>query len=270
MRVRRRALQAPSSCCMSASASARVSGAMPPSQGLHLRSASVAHGLLARARSGAPRSCSTSSWNSSAMRSPLSVTVFCAVLVHRRHRALAGAGQADADVGVLALARAVDDAAHDRDRHLLDAGVFAPPLRHAVRGYGSGCAARVPGSRCWWCARSPGRRPPCGVKARSPMVCRISCATITSWVRSPSGSGRERDADGVADALLQQHRHAGGGGDDALGAHAGLGEAQVQRVVAAARQVAIDGDQVLHAAHLGREDDARVRQSEFLGARVHS
>src|SRR5713101_4376918 len=28
-----------------------------------------------------------------------------------------------------------------------------------------------------------------GVKARSPMVCRISCATCTSRVRSPPGSG---------------------------------------------------------------------------------
>ena len=33
-------------------------------------------------------------------------------------------GQADADVGVLALARAVDDAAHDRDLEFLDARVF--------------------------------------------------------------------------------------------------------------------------------------------------
>src|SRR5438552_3686592 len=36
-----------------------------------------------------------------------------AVLEHRRHRRLTGAGQLNADVGVLALAGAVDDAAHD-------------------------------------------------------------------------------------------------------------------------------------------------------------
>src|ERR1700733_10534257 len=38
-----------------------------------------------------------------------------AVLVHRSHGPLAGSRQADADVGVLALARSVDDAAPDRD-----------------------------------------------------------------------------------------------------------------------------------------------------------
>ena len=47
------------------------------------------------------------------------------------------------------------------------------------------------------------------------------------------GLRRERDADGVADALLQQHAHRRRRGDDALAAHAGLGEAEVQRIVAA-------------------------------------
>ena len=65
--------------------------------------------------------------------------------------------------------------------------------------------------------------------------------------------GRERDADRVADAFLQQHGHAGGGGDDALAAHAGFGEAEMQRVVAARGELAIDVDQVLHAADLGAE-----------------
>ncbi len=41
----------------------------------------------------------------------------------RRHRLLEGARQADPDVGVLRLARPVDDAAHHRDPHLLDAGM---------------------------------------------------------------------------------------------------------------------------------------------------
>ena len=40
----------------------------------------------------------------------------------------------------------------------------------------------------------------------------------------------------------------------------------MQRIVAAPRKVAVDGDQVLHAAHLGRENDALVRQAELLGA----
>src|SRR5262245_34884545 len=52
---------------------------------------------------------------------------FLAVDEHRRGGCLASAGQADADVGVLALAGAVDDAAHDRDLHRFDAGVARLP-----------------------------------------------------------------------------------------------------------------------------------------------
>jgi hypothetical protein len=43
--------------------------------------------------------------------------------------------------------------------------------------------------------------------------------------------------------------------DDALGAHARLRQAEMQGVVAAAGQVGIDGDQVLHLADLGRQHD---------------
>ena len=74
-------------------------------------------------------------------------------------------------------------------------------------------------------------------------------------MRSPPGGGRERDADGVADAFLQKHAQRGGGGDDALGAHAGFGQAEVQRVVAARGERAVDVDQVLHAADFRAEDD---------------
>src|SRR5580658_1969955 len=54
------------------------------------------------------------------------------VLVNGCDGALARAGQADAEVRMLALARSVYHASHDGDRHVLDAAVFAPPLRHAV------------------------------------------------------------------------------------------------------------------------------------------
>jgi hypothetical protein len=38
------------------------------------------------------------------------------------------------------------------------------------------------------------------------------------------------------------------------------------RVVGAARQLAIDRDQVLHRRHLRRQDDAIMRQADLLGA----
>ena len=66
-----------------------------------------------------------------------------------------------------------------------------------------------------------------------------------------AGLRRQRDADGVADALLQQERHRRRRGDDALGAHAGLGEAEMQGVVGARGELRIDRDQVLHLADLG-------------------
>ena len=79
----------------------------------------------------------------------------------------------------------------------------------------------------------PGHAVTIGVNERRPIVCRISCATMTSLRAVAVRLGRERDADRVADAFLQQHGHRGGRGDDALRAHARLGEAEVQRVVAA-------------------------------------
>src|SRR5690606_19504666 len=55
-----------------------------------------------------------------------------AVDVDRRLGLLERAGQRDADVRVLRLARAVDHAAHDRDAQLLHARVAHAPLRQAL------------------------------------------------------------------------------------------------------------------------------------------
>src|SRR5487761_2203785 len=57
---------------------------------------------------------------------------FLAVDALRRRRGFAGAGQGDADVGVLGFAGAVDDAAHDRDVERFDAGIARLPARHFV------------------------------------------------------------------------------------------------------------------------------------------
>ena len=131
-----------------------------------------------------------------------------------------------------ALARAVDHAAHHRDRHVFHAFEGFAPFRHAMAdvtldrlrefleiGAGGAAAAR---------ARHHHRDE------------RTQAHGLQDFLRHDHfvgaiavGFGRERYADGVADAFLQQHRHAGGGGDDALAAHAGFGEAEVQRVVAA-------------------------------------
>ena len=57
-----------------------------------------------------------------------------AVDEHRRGRRFAGAGQRDADVGVLGFAGTVDDAAHHRDVERLDAGILASSSSASRRG----------------------------------------------------------------------------------------------------------------------------------------
>ncbi len=80
-----------------------------------------------------------------------------AVDVDRRARLLAGARQADADVGGAALAGAVDDAAHHGHLQLGDARALGAPLGHAGLEVAPRSSGRAPGRPCWWCARSPGR-----------------------------------------------------------------------------------------------------------------
>ena len=139
----------------------------------------------------------------------------------------------------LRLAGPVHDAAHHRDVHLLDARVALAPDRHLLAQVASGCPRPCAGRRSTSCARSPGHAVTCGAKLRSPSDCRICCATSTSSVRSPFGLRRERDADRVADALGEQDRRA-----PAVLATTpfvpmpGLGEPEVQRVVAARARAA--------------------------------
>ena len=57
----------------------------------------------------------------------------------------------------------------------------------------------------------------------------------------------------------------GGGGDDALRSEAGFGQSEMQRVVALGGQHAVDGDQILHAADLGAEDDLVAAEAVVLG-----
>ena len=69
---------------------------------------------------------------SSASVGPSRVRDLLAVHVDRGARLLAGARQADADVGRAALARAVDDAAHHRHLQVGDARALDAPHRHAL------------------------------------------------------------------------------------------------------------------------------------------
>ena len=159
-----------------------------------------------------------------------------AIDIDRRHRRLAGAGQRNADVGELRLARTVDDAAHHGDVHRLPRpdSVRATPAS-AARRYawmllgqfledraGGAAAARTGGDHRRERAQAHGLQD----FLRDDDLARAVAVRL----------GRERNADRVADAFLQQHRHRRRRRDDALAAHAGFGQAQVQRIVAALRE----------------------------------
>ncbi len=166
---------------------------------------------------------------------------------------------------MLALARTVDDAAHDRDVERLDAGIAALPLRHRFddealdvagqlleRGRGGAPAARAGRHQRHEDAEAHGLQD----LLRDLDLERAVAARLR----------RERDADGVADAFLQQHAERGRRRDDALRAHAGFGEAEMQRIVGAPGEIEIDRDQVLHRRDLGGQDDVVARQTDLFGA----
>ena len=153
----------------------------------------------------------------------------------------------------------VHHAAHDRHPQLLDAGPLLPPQRHPLaqvvldllrhlleEGAGGAAAAGAGGD----------------LRGEAPETERLEDLLRHLHLFGPVAAGRRRQghADGVADALLQQDAEPRRAGDDPLGAEPGLGQPEVERVVAAGREHAVDVHQVLHAGDLGAEDDPVVRK----------
>src|SRR5215813_3593775 len=152
-----------------------------------------------------------------------------AVDEHRRGRLLAGAGQRDADVGVLALARPVDDAAHHGDVERLDARIARLPLRHRVADEALDVAGELLERRRGGAAATRAGRDQRHEHAEAHGL--QDLLRDLHFERAVAARlGRERDADGVADALLQQDAERRGGANDALRTHAGFGQAEMQRV----------------------------------------
>src|SRR5690606_29447794 len=65
-------------------------------------------------------------------------------------------------------------------------------------------------------------------------------SAVTAGLRS------KRNAYRVAYTFLQQYAKGSGRGNDSLASHAGLSQAQVQRIIATRGQVAVYGDQILY------------------------
>src|SRR5579862_1738428 len=131
---------------------------------------------------------------------------FGPVFIHWRHRTLTRARKTDADVGVLALTGTVDDAAHDRDRHVLDTDVVFAPFGHALANMPLNAigqllevsAGGAPAARAGGYQRRK-RAQPHGLE----QLLRDDDLAPAISVRLR----RERYANGVANALLQQNRH---------------------------------------------------------------
>ena len=159
-----------------------------------------------------------------------------AVDVHGRDGLLESARKRDADVRVLRFAGSVDDASHHRDLHLFDAGVLLLPHRHLLaqvgldlvghfleEGAGGASAAGTGGD----------------LRGEAAQLERLQdlLADDDFLGAIAVGQRRERGADGVADAFLQQH------GDSRRWSRRrpslpmpGFGEAEVQRVIALPRR----------------------------------
>src|SRR5579862_6526690 len=120
-------------------------------------------------------------------------------------RRLARAGQADADVRGLRLAGSVDDAAHDRQRHRLDALVRRLPLRHLVADVALDLLGELL-ERAARRAPAAGTRGDAGRKRSEAERLQQLARGVHLFASIAARPRRQRDADRVADALVQQDR----------------------------------------------------------------
>ncbi|KAG0935462.1 hypothetical protein G6F31_015921 [Rhizopus arrhizus] len=184
---------------------------------------------------------------------------------YRRRGHFARSRQTDSEIGMTAFARPIEHTAHDRDVHAFDARILRLPDRHLTAQIGLDAISQFLEERAAGAAATGA----CHDHRRE----RAQAHRLQDFLRHDGFAAaiaarfrRERNADRVADALLQQHGQRGGGRHDALAAHAGLGQPQVQGVVATGGQVAVDRDQVLDVADLARQDDGVAPQAELFGA----
>src|SRR5258708_1408553 len=189
-----------------------------------------------------------------------------AVHIHRRYRTLARTGKRNTDIRVLAFAGPVDDAAHDRDVHLLDAGIALAPLRHllaqeALDLFGELLEISAGGAAAARTSDHHGRERAQAHGLKQFLSDRDLARPVPTRVRG------ERNANRVADTLLEQYAERGGGGHDAFWSHPRLGEAQMQRIVAAAGKAPRQVAEAPGTAHFAREHDAVPRQTHPLPAR---
>ena len=167
---------------------------------------------------------------------------------------------------MFALTGAVDDTSHDGDGHFFDTVVLFAPFRHLLTQMAldffsqtleiitTGAAAARASDDC----RREGAQPQA---LQNFLRDDDFLAAITTGLRS------QRNANGIANTLLQQHRQRCCGSDNALAPHARFGETQMQCVVRLRRQIGVDVNQILYPAHFAGQDDPVLFQADFFRAR---
>src|ERR1035438_6801648 len=137
-----------------------------------------------------------------------------AVHIHRRLGIFECAWEADAEVGMLGFAWAVDDAAHDGEFQFFHAGILLAPLGHRaaeITLYLLGQLLEVSrsGAAAPWAACNLRHDAADGERLQNLLSGLNFFGTVAV------GFGGERDANGVSDAGQQKRGEAGGGGDEA-------------------------------------------------------
>ena len=107
----------------------------------------------------------------------------------------------------------------------------------------------------------PGQAVTLGANERRPSDCKQFARGVNFLAAVAAGARRERNANRVADAFLQQNADSRRGPDNAFRAHARFGEAEVQRLLGLAREVAVHLDEVLRLRNFAGNDDLVVAQA---------
>ena len=167
---------------------------------------------------------------------------------------------------MLGLARSVYHAPHYRHLHFLDTGVSRAPVWHLLAQVFLDVVRHLLKERA--CGASTPRA--CGhlwreatqAQGLQHLLCDedFFCAVA-------AGARRERYADGIADSFGEHEGQGRRRRDDSLHAKAGLGEAEMQRVIATRSKFSVAVKQVLHLRDLGGDDDAVVRQAGLFRER---
>ncbi len=172
---------------------------------------------------------------------------------------LSRAGKADADVGGLGFARAVHDASHHGEGQGLHPHAAALPLGHHLPDVARDALRQL-------LERGAGRSPAAGAGRDARSECAQSeglqeLAGRVDLLAPVSTRARgQRDADGVADPLVQEDPHGGCGPDQALDPHARLREPQVEGLPGPGGQIPVEGDELLGPGGLAGEDDLVLPQ----------